>query len=77
MSTETITMEVDSEAANLFRGASAEERKKMEALVAIWLMEIGGPGSRPLQDILNDIGEKASKRGMTPEILSSMMDSDQ
>jgi len=74
MATESITIEVDSEAAKLFKDAAPEEQEKMQLLVSILLREIGVSQARPLREVVDDIGNKAKDRGMTPEILSSIVD---
>jgi hypothetical protein len=73
MTTETISIEVDSEAAKLFRNASPAEQEKMQGLVSILLRELAQSQARPLREIVTDIGGKAKDRGMTPEILSSIL----
>jgi hypothetical protein len=39
MSTEAITLEIDSEAAQAFKSVSIEEREKLQVLLGIWLKE--------------------------------------
>jgi hypothetical protein len=73
MSTEAITIQVDSEAANAFNKAPAEEQRKMEALVSLWLKEIASADTRPLKDVMDEVGREAQRRGMTPEILDSLL----
>jgi hypothetical protein len=74
MATETITIEVDSEAARLFKDASPQEQERMQALVGVLFKEFAETRPRPLRDIVSDIGAKARERGMTPEILRSILD---
>ena len=73
MSTEAITIQVDSEAASAFNRAPAEEQRKMEALVSLWLKEIAAADSRPLKEVMDEIGREAQRRGMTPEMLESIL----
>jgi hypothetical protein len=73
MSTEAITIQVDSEAASAFNKAPAEEQRKMEALVSLWLKEIASADTRPLKEVMDEIGREAQRRGMTPEILDSLL----
>jgi hypothetical protein len=47
MSTEVITLEVDSEAARAFKSASAEEREKLQVLLGIWLKEYAKAAPSP------------------------------
>jgi hypothetical protein len=76
MTSETITIEVGGDAAQLFRGASPEERKKLQELVSTWLKEFAAAQARPLKEVLEQIGTKAMERGMTPEILASIVEPD-
>lgn len=73
MSTEPITIQVDSEAATAFNKAPAEERRKMEALLSLWLKEIATADTRPLREVMNEIGSEAQRRGMTPDMLESLL----
>jgi len=74
MATEAITIEIDSEAANLFRSASPEAREKMQALVSHLLKELSGSNGRSLKEVVNEIGGQTRKRGMNEEILDSLLD---
>jgi hypothetical protein len=73
MATEAITIKVDSEAARVFNTAPAEEQRKMEALLSLWLKEIAASDARPLKEVMDEIGREAQRRGMTPEILESIL----
>lgn len=71
MSTEAITLEVDSEAARFFRSASTEEQEKLQILLGIWLKAYARADGTSLKETMNNIGRKAQSRGLTPEILES------
>lgn len=72
MDTEQITILVDAEAARVFKSASAEDRRKLEALLSIRLSEVTRT-RESLKAIMNEIGQKAEKRGLTPEILKAVL----
>lgn len=74
MSTETITLEVDSEAAQVFKSASAEEREKLRVLLGIWLNEYARADTASLKGTMTEIGRNAQSRGLTPEILESILE---
>lgn len=74
MSTEAITIELDSEAARVFKTAPPEEQKKMEVLLGLWLKEFAAAETRSLKEVMDETGRKAGERGMTPEILESILD---
>ena len=72
---EQITISVDADLAEIYRSASESERRKLDLLLNIRLRNIFDPKSRrPLQEIMDDISRKAKKRGLTPEILQSILD---
>jgi hypothetical protein len=71
MSTEVITLEVDSEAARAFKSASAEEREKLQVWLGILLKECA-KSSRSLKEAMDEMGRGARERGLTPEILDSI-----
>jgi hypothetical protein len=53
MATEAITIKVDSEAARVFNSAPAEQQRKMEALLNLWLKEIAAADARPLKEVMD------------------------
>lgn len=73
MATEAITIKVDSEAARAFNTATAEAQRKIEALLSLRLKEIAAADARPLKEVMDDIGREAQRRGLTPEILESIL----
>jgi hypothetical protein len=45
----------------------------MQALLGLWLRELANGENRSLQQILDEAGRKAKERGLTPEILDSLL----
>ncbi len=76
MSTEAITIELDSDSAQVFKTASAEEREKLQVLLGIWLKEYARADAASLKDTMSEIGREAQSRGLTPEILESILEED-
>jgi hypothetical protein len=74
MSTEAITIEIDSEAAQAFNSVSAAEREKLQVLLGIWLKEYTESDATSLRESMNVIGRAAESRGLTPEILESILE---
>jgi hypothetical protein len=74
MSTEVITLEVDSEAARALESAPAEEREKLQVLLGIWLKEYVKADGPSLKETMDEVGRKAKGRGLTPEILESILE---
>jgi hypothetical protein len=69
----TISIEVDPEAARAYEGASAEEKRKLQLLLSLRLREIISGPPKPLTEIMDKMGAEAQARGLTPEILDSLM----
>jgi predicted amino acid racemase len=72
MQTVEITIRVDPEAARAHRAASEQERRKLDILLSLRLHDALRPG-RSLQEVMRDISRKARQRGLTPEILESIL----
>jgi hypothetical protein len=73
MSTSTISIEVDSETARAFALAPTEEKRKIQLLLDLRLRELTSPPSKSLKELMNEIGANAEARGLTPEILESLL----
>lgn len=73
MQTEEITIHVDPEAARAYRAASEQERRKFDLLLSLRLQDVLRP-SGSLKELMQDISRKAQERGLTPEILESILD---
>ncbi|HXG11031.1 MAG TPA: hypothetical protein VNK04_14830 [Gemmataceae bacterium] len=72
MRTEEITIRVDPEAAQAYRAAPEQERRKLDLLLSLRLRDALRPG-RSLKELMRDISRKAQERGLTPEILESIL----
>lgn len=72
METKEITIRVSSEAAQIYESASEEKRRRLDALLGIWLSEAERP-TRPLEDIIRDASEQARKNGLTLEQLDEIL----
>jgi hypothetical protein len=69
----TITIPLDAQTARAYGSASPEEKKKMEALLSLWLRALAAGQYPSLQKVLDEIGRKAEARGLTPEILEALL----
>ena len=72
MATEPITMELDEAAARVFRNASPEERRKLEALVSLQLLDAMTP-TLSLRELMDEISQRAQERGLTEELLQEIL----
>lgn len=73
MAKSTITIPIDPETARAYDSAAPEEKRKIQALLSLWLRELATGDYPPLQQVLDDVGRKAKARGLTPEILDSIL----
>jgi hypothetical protein len=75
MRTEPITINVDPDAAKAFKAASDEDKRKLEALLSLRLIEVAA-SKESLRDVMDEISKKARERGLTPETLQALLDED-
>jgi len=69
----TISIPLDPQTAQAYGAACAEEKRKIQALVSLWLRELTARETPSLQQVLDEAGRKAQDRGLTPEILDSLL----
>jgi hypothetical protein len=69
---ERITVSVDSDVAKLYRSASDKERRKLDLLVNLCLRDATESG-KSLRDTMLEVSRNAQRRGLTPEILQSIL----
>lgn len=72
VTTETITIKVTPEVAKAFRSASESERRKMELLLNLRLLEVTRT-RKPLEQVMREISRSAKERGLTQDILSDLL----
>ena len=73
MATVPITIEVDAEAAKVYAAASPEEQQKMQILLSLRLSDLTLRHRRTYQEVAKEISERPAARGLTPEILDSIL----
>jgi len=72
MTIANITIPVDTQTARIYMKASTEEKKKLRVLLSLWLREFAA-SPRPLKVIMDEMSDKARARGLTPEILETLL----
>jgi hypothetical protein len=72
MKTEEITIRVDPDAAKAYRAASDEDRRKLELLISMKLRE-ATKSTGSLIQAMKETSRNAQERGLTPEILASLL----
>ena len=69
----TITIPLDPQTAQAYDSAAPEEKRKIQALLSLWLRELATGEYPSLQQVLDEAGRKAKARGLTPERLDSLL----
>ncbi|MGA2371833.1 MAG: hypothetical protein ACLPPV_13695 [Candidatus Korobacteraceae bacterium] len=72
----SITIPLDPQTARAYDSAAPEDKRKMQALLGLWLRELANADHPSLEQILDEVGTKAKGRGLTPEILTSLLKAD-
>jgi len=73
MATLPLTIDADADAVRAYMSASPEDRKKMQLLMNLRLKEVVAPSTASLREVMDRIGSQAEARGLTPEILESIL----
>ena len=73
MASESITIALDPEAARAYDAAPPEDKKKMQALLSLWLKDLVTAEPAALKQIMDDLGRKARARGLTSEVLATLL----
>jgi hypothetical protein len=68
----TINIPLDNETAKIYERAPQADKKKMQILMSLWLREFEKP-SVSLDELMDEISRKAQSRGLTPDILDSLL----
>jgi hypothetical protein len=73
MANRSISIPLDPQTARAYDSAAPEQKRKIQALLSLWLRELAVGGYPSLQQVLDDVGRKAKADGLTPEILDSLL----
>jgi hypothetical protein len=69
----TIAIEVDDDTAKAYKAASAEQQRKVQLLLNLRLKEIVAGPKKSLEQVMDEMSAEAQARGLTPEILESLL----
>ncbi len=69
----TITISLDPQTAKAYDAAAPEEKRKMQALLSLWLRDLAAREYPSLRQVLDEVGAKAKARGLAPDILDSIL----
>jgi putative PIN family toxin of toxin-antitoxin system len=73
MANPTITIPLDPQTARAYDSAGPDQKRKIQALLGLWLRELTVGENRPLEQILDEVGRKARAGGLTSELLDSLL----
>ena len=73
MAKTSITIPLDPQTARAYDSAAPEEKRKIQALLSLWVRELAAGQYASLQQVLDEVGSKAKARGLTPEMLDSLL----
>lgn len=73
MAIQRITIPLDPEAAKAYKAAPEEAKKKMQALVSLWLRDLATADPSKLKALMSEISRKARARGLTAQLLESLL----
>ncbi len=73
MVTENMTIQVEPDVASAYNRASEQDQKKIQTLLRLWLQELSKSPNLSLSGIMDMISDRAQARGLTPEILESIL----
>ncbi len=68
-----ITIKVSPEVAEAYHSASFQQRQKIQAIVSILLQKQVDTDVALLREMMDEISDRARDRGLTPEILKSIL----
>ncbi len=74
MGTVTISIQVDEEIAKAYAAVSPEEQHKIDLLLRLRLQDLTLSSQRSLKAVMDEIGQQAEARSLTPELLESLLD---
>jgi hypothetical protein len=68
-----LTLQLEAEAVEIFRNISDTDQEKLEILVSSLFKEYKKSDHSTLKKTMDEISEKAQARGLTPEILETIL----
>ena len=75
MTMSIINVQLDKDAARIYTKAPQTDKEKLNLLFSMWIKEYGDP-QISLLEVMDEISDKAQARGLTPEILESLLNDD-
>ncbi|MEW6349125.1 MAG: hypothetical protein AB1646_08680 [Thermodesulfobacteriota bacterium] len=73
MTDNVVTIPIDAETARAYCTAPSEVQEKIRILLGLRLRELTDLPTESLSEIMDEIGAQAEERGLTPEILETLL----
>lgn len=73
MTPQTIVIPVDPPMADAYQAATEREKRQLQVLLRLRLRELTIRPARTLDEIFNEVGRAAEARGLTAEMLDSIV----
>jgi len=73
MTANSTIIRVDADVADAYDTASEENQKKIQMLLRMWAQELSESPNLSLSKIMDRISDRAQARGLTSEILESIL----
>jgi hypothetical protein len=73
MATQQISIPVDPPTADAYQAARAREQRQLQVLLRLRLRELTSRPTRSLDDVLDEVDRAAEARGLTADMLDSML----
>jgi hypothetical protein len=70
---EEISIQLDADAVRAYKSASTDEKKKIQILISNWLKEFAQKDKPSLKQFMDETSDNVQIRGLTPEILESIL----
>jgi hypothetical protein len=77
MAESMIMIPVDAATARAYQAASADDQKKMQVLLRLRLRELTTTPTISLRALMDEIGAEAEARGLTPDLLATLLNDDE
>ena len=73
MLTETITLQVESDVARFYNDAKQTDKQKLQALFGNWLKHYAEADVDSLKRTMDEIARNAQSKGLTQEVLETLL----
>ncbi|MBK6711954.1 MAG: hypothetical protein IPG51_16715 [Chloroflexi bacterium] len=74
MGVATIRIQLDNKIARAYESTSSEQRERLQQLIGFMLQEFAESTPQSLLSLMDDMSQEAAARGLTPEILDSLLE---